>query len=87
MNAYLVWCPDLGGTSMDALHIDAGAPDLAAEEWAYRYDRDSAEYSIVGGQPATVHVLDMATGRETRWSVVGEAVPSYTATEAEDDDE
>ena len=84
---YLAWCPDLGGIQEGGARVKEDGPDRAAEEWAERYDRDSAEYKIVSGQTVTVHVLDIETDRETRWIVAGEAVPIYSATEAEDDDE
>ena len=55
----------------------------AAEKWAERDDSDSAEYSIVRGNAATVRVRPEADKGEGILLIVsGESVPSYHAGEA-----
>jgi hypothetical protein len=50
-----VYDPD-DGDADDARKVCAGDAQEAVERWASRYDADSAEYSIVGGQSAVVRV-------------------------------
>lgn len=78
---YRVWCPDYGGTKDDSRRVDAYCPGYAAERWAERNDADSADYLIVGGQPAVVVVAEAFEGApEHRFTVSGEQVPKYRAT-------
>lgn len=76
---WLVWSLDYGGTEEDAIPLRASRPDKAAEEWAKRSDRTSADYSIVGGSDATVLVRDTGSREVFRYLVSGETVPSYSA--------
>ena len=78
MNAYQVWCPDLGSTRDDAHTIKAFSPDRAAEEWAQREDSHSADYWIVRGTDAHVVVQD-EYGRTHEFTVSGESCAVYTA--------
>ena len=81
--AYLAWCPDLDEDEDEAIALYAVEAEEAAEEWAERQDADSAEYGIVVGEPATVHVR-APDGTVTVWRVTGESVPSYSAEEVVD---
>ena len=65
----------------EAAVIYAADADSAAEKWAYREDRDSAEYSIVRGQPATVRVRPVGPVEVASVLLIvsGEAVPTYHA--------
>lgn len=76
---YLVWQPDAGEFDC-ARRIEAVDAEQAAETWAAIDDRDSADYTIVGGDEAIV-VVQAPDGTRTRWRVTGESVPSYSATE------
>lgn len=76
---WLVWSPDYGGTEEDAIPLRASRPEGAAELWAERSDRMSADYSIVGGTDATVLVRAVGTQETFRYLVSGETVPSYSA--------
>lgn len=82
-DTYRVWCPDYGheGPEDGVTITDAYSAQNAAEIWAERSDRDSGDYTIVGGSAATVRVLD-SDGETTEWTAYGEQVPSYYATEA-----
>ena len=84
-DTYRVWCPDYGHEGpedgMAVSSRDAYNAQNAAEIWAARSDRDSGDYTIVGGSEVTVRVQD-PDGTVTQWIVYGEAVPSYSATEA-----
>jgi hypothetical protein len=52
----------------------------AAVRWAAWDDASSADYSIVGGSPAEVVVLDGRDGTtEYRFTVYGEPCPVYRA--------
>lgn len=51
----------------------------AVERWARWDDANSADYHIVGGQPAKVMARDLSTGTATEWIVSGESVPHYSA--------
>jgi len=55
-------------------------PQYAAEAFAEEWDQD--EHTLLGGTELTVHVQD-DEGKVTRWTVTGEAVPQYSATEDE----
>lgn len=74
---YLVWRPDAGETEDDADTFSARSHCDAAERWAEKDDRNSADYTIVGGSSA--EVLVRLEGEEvSRWvSVSGETVASY----------
>lgn len=80
--AFLVWCEEQGATEDDAETIHAHDAEDAAEKWADRDDRSSAEYLIVAQKwEPTVTVKDQRDGEMKRFIVTGEAVPSYSATE------
>ena len=80
MAKFLVWRPDYGGTRDDAREVEAYDMGEAAEKWADKYDRDSAEYLIVGGQDAELMVeLVGGNGKAYKYIVSGDAVPSYRA--------
>jgi len=80
--SWVVWCPDCHEEEEDGRKVFASDPGEAAEKWAEENDRDSAEYLIVGGSPATVLVKRFGSDDPpTRWMVSGEAVPTYSATE------
>ena len=53
--------------------------EAAAEKWAEE-DDCCGDYTIVGGEPASVTVQD-AEGNFTVWHVSGESVPTYHGTE------
>lgn len=56
----------------------------AVERWAEQTDCDGAEYTIVNGDDCpVVRVREHGSAEEKLFKVVGEAVPSYSATEAE----
>jgi hypothetical protein len=77
---YLVWKPDEGGTREDARVFRACDHEDAAKIWAEWDDAHSADYRIVGGQPAEVCVAEDQPGSEPRRFVVhGEACPHYRA--------
>jgi hypothetical protein len=88
--SWLVWSPEDGETEDDGRVFYGMSPDRAVEKWAEWSDRNSADYSIVGGQEATVHVR-LAEGQGERaeflrlqteeivFNVYGESVPEYTA--------
>lgn len=82
-DTYRVWCQDEGheGPEDGVTITDAYSAQNAAEIWANQSDRESGDYTIVGGSEATVRVRD-PDGEITEWVVFGEQVPSYSATEA-----
>lgn len=82
MSRFMVWCPDLGSTESDAREFGALDAASAACEWAKREDRHSADYWIVGGQPATVYVR-ANDGTLSTFIVTGEAEPVYWARPAQ----
>ena len=77
---WLVWDAEDESES-DARVIYAINPDDAAELWAERDDSDSAEYSIVSGHKVTVFVKDPQLNTMKQFSVTGESVPEYHASE------
>lgn len=79
MKTFLVWCPDMGAEREDACEIEAYDAASAAEEWAEDEDRNSAEYSIVGGRETPVVCVAEGDGPEQEFRVSGEAVPAYYA--------
>jgi hypothetical protein len=77
---YLVWKPDEGGTREDARRFDGFDHEDAAKRWAAWDDAHSADYTIVGGQPAEVCLAEDRPGSEPRRFVVhGEPCPHYWA--------
>jgi hypothetical protein len=72
---------ELGEDEEECLYFDAYSPGSAAEEWAEEVDRDSADYSIVGGADALVVVREVATGKLSVHEVTGESEPVYHAYE------
>ncbi len=80
---FLVWSPESGETIEDAEEFAAVDAQDAAEEWAEYDDVQSAEYSIVKGHEATVHV-SAGPGMEVEvFTVTGEALPTYYAHKVE----
>ncbi len=77
---YIVWCPDLGQTREDGKVFEAADAEAAAVAWAEWNDRESAEYDIVSGTPATVKV-GLALGFESpaTFTVYWAADPEYWA--------
>lgn len=79
MGRYVVWQPEAGQAEADGVKVSAGNTKAAAEEWADHDDYRSNEFHIVGGQPATVMVRDLDSGKAHEWIVSGESVRHYTA--------
>lgn len=75
---YKVWSPDHGSVEDDATEIEAADAEDAAKEWAERDDCNSADYLIVRGNDALVHVR-APDGSLHRFMVSGESVPVYRA--------
>jgi hypothetical protein len=81
MTRYVVWRPDYDQTQADGRTIEAHSPAYACVYWAERDDHQSAEYSIARGNAAELMVAELGSSLPPfRYSVVGEAVPSYHAT-------
>ena len=87
---WLVWRPDYGETEDDARTFYAMSASGAVEKWAAWSDEHSADYDIVGGSEATVHVRLRGLEKERAeylvlpteelvFEVYGETVPSYHA--------
>jgi hypothetical protein len=76
---YVVWCPDDGSTEDDGKTFRANSPSGAAEQWAEWNDRHSADYNIVKGCGAVVHVRSEDGGETSVFTVTGETVPLYSA--------
>lgn len=83
MRAFRVWCEALDeseeGESGER-PIEATSAQDAAEQWGERFDWDSAEYRIAGGETFEVSVRD-PNGELTRWEVSAEASVDYCASE------
>jgi len=78
--AYRVWNPDRGATKDDGLFVRSYDPEGAAKAWAEWDDANTAEYSIVSGNDATVVVAEDCDGApEHRFTVSGESCPVYRA--------
>lgn len=77
---WFVWDPETSNES-DARSFSAHSAEAAVEIWAEREDRCSAEYSIARGREApTVCVrANQSEAPTQRFTVTGEAVPSYRA--------
>lgn len=87
---WLIWRPEYGQTEEDARTFYGYGPDGPVEQWAAWADSHSADYSIVNGSEATVHVRlrpeDMHRADGLRlpkdvmvFEVTGESTPSYHA--------
>lgn len=76
---FICWCPEYGQTMADARRVRGRDHEDAAIEWATRFDRDSADYLIVRGNDAAVHVAHEDGGDEQVLVVSGEMVASYSA--------
>jgi hypothetical protein len=81
MKRYLVWCPEYDQGPEDGVSMDACNAYDAAEKWADRSDRQSADYAITRGDSVEVIVRFLSTGSQRTFRVHGESVPVYTATE------
>jgi len=64
MYDYLVWLPEEGETADDAERYRATEPEYAAELWA--------RHNAPGLGETLVRVLDVGSGAETEWLVIGE---------------
>ena len=82
MKKYIIWQPEAGQTEDDAALIKAHDPREAVEKWAERDDSRSCEFTISGGQPATVIVRQEGSTDTQEWIVSGEMVRSYSAMKA-----
>ena len=82
MTRYVVWRPDYGQTRKDGCAIEASCPQYAVQEWAKRSDCEGADYLIVSGRdtPEVMVAEAYSSLPPFRYSVSGEAVPSYRAT-------
>ena len=79
---FMAWCEEQSETEDDAQGIYASDAQSAAEQWAEDDDCYSAEYMIVGQKwEPVLTVKDTRDGEVKRFTVTGEAVPSYSATE------
>ena len=78
--SFLVWSEDDSDES-DATTVYAIDHECAAERWAEDDDCNSADYSIVSGNPATVSVRSIKDGSLMRFKVTGESEPVYSANE------
>lgn len=63
------------------LTVHAFDASEAAEKAVARWERESADYLVIGGQEVTVAVTD-ADGEISRFDVTGQSVPQYTACHA-----
>ena len=84
--AWDVWCPERDGERGDASPTHAYNAREAAQKWAERDDRDSCDYTIVGGDVVIVHVAAVSGDDVRRFTVSGESVPQYHAEEVGGDD-
>ena len=87
---YKVWWPEQGESKDGARVFEGFDHEHAASEWAEWYDHYSADYSIVGGTAAEVHVLRededtartvLVTGQLSR-TYSGHALPANARSEA-----
>lgn len=77
-----VWCPERGQEKGDNRMVVSHSAEAAARAWAERDDAESADYSIVGGNEATVMVAEDRDGAPEQCFVVsGESCPVYRARE------
>ena len=79
-HAWKVWRPDESSRE-DASVFRAPTPPYAVEAWARHDDAHSADYRIVRGNDATVHVCreDDETSEPLVYIVYGEPVALYSA--------
>ena len=78
---YRVWVPDRDQTEADAREVQATDHFDAVERWAWWDDHSSADFSIIGGEPATVMVRAMMHNPPSpahKVIVSGETVPQNT---------
>lgn len=79
MGRFVVWQPENGQDEEDGKKISASSAEEAVKEWAEWDDAHSADYHIVGSQPATVKLRDLDAGTVTEWFAFGESMPIYLA--------
>lgn len=79
LRSFVIWRPENGQDEDDGKGVCAYNAEEAVERWARWDDANSADYHIVGGQPAKVMARDLSTGTATEWIVSGESVPHYSA--------
>lgn len=79
LEGFIVWSEDRGREG--AVKIDSVSASSAAEEFAERDDRESAEYDFAGGRGGRVMVLPAGAppGAEPEAFTI-EIVPRYIAT-------
>lgn len=76
MQTYDVWMEDWNDKD-DCRQVSAFSPRHAAEQYTATVDRESADYSVLNGVDARVHVR--TPGGWLTFIVTGEAEPVYTA--------
>lgn len=78
---YKVWCEEHGQDVDNACEVKARDPREAAERWARDADAHSADYTIIGGTPATVKVklVSIDDAPVAEFIVFGETVAHYSA--------
>ena len=76
---------DHGYDRDDAWKVQCHDAKEAAERLARDWDCQG-DYDIVGGRTDMVVDVYAEDGTETRWTVVGEAVPEYTARPVKEDE-
>lgn len=81
MENYIAWCEELGQDEEDGRKFNAYDAEAAARMWAGWHDHKSAEYAIASGSGSgtVVTVKEIESGLIEKYSVSGEAVPSYYA--------
>ncbi|WP_424195463.1 hypothetical protein ACMYR3_05995 [Ampullimonas aquatilis] len=77
MIKFYVWHPDNGGTRDDAKIFTAFNAEDAVNQWADWSDSASADYSIVGGQDATVFCQKESGGEAQKFLVQGRLQRAY----------
>ena len=78
LNIYWLWRPEYSEKEEDGREVKGYSPHDAAQRWAERDDIRSADYTIVGGNPATVMVRD-SDGTTIELIVSGETISVYAA--------
>ena len=83
MSEYLVWSD--GDREEDASRIDSLTAGCAAEEYVDNYECTTSEYQVASGrEQMIVFVKSVKRPKVFKFSVEGESVPLYTATEIQE---
>ncbi len=77
---WIVWCEEDGQSMDDANAVGAFCATSAAEKWA-EIDDAGGDYNIIKGGDAKVNVRHATGTKIYTFSVRGESLPQYTATE------